>query len=72
MQLYSSPNAKLSKMLLEDEALIKTIMQLLDNSSAVVKGRVMLYSYFLIKLNLKNIIYLHESKFFQIAEKQFK
>jgi hypothetical protein len=72
MQLYSNPNAKLSKILLEDEALIKTIMQLLDNSSAVVKGRVMLYSYFLIKLNLKNIIYLHESKFFQIAEKQYK
>jgi hypothetical protein len=42
-------------------------MQLLDSSSVVVKGRVMLYAYFMIKLNLRSVIYLHESKFFQIA-----
>lgn len=47
-------------------------MQLLDSSSVVVKGRVMLYAYFMIKQAFRNLIYLHESKFFQIAEKQYK
>lgn len=67
MQLYKTPNSKLSRAILDDDVLIRSIMQLLDSSSAVVKGRVMLYSYFLIKLNLRSITYLHESKFFQIA-----
>jgi serine/threonine-protein kinase ULK4 len=58
-QLFRTPNSRLSKNLLEDEALIRSIMQLLDSSSAVIKGRVMLYSYFLIKQNLRSVVYLH-------------
>lgn len=59
MQLYSSSNSKLSRSFLEDEPLVRCILQLLDNSSSVVKGRVLLFSYFLLKHNFKNIIYLH-------------
>lgn len=67
MQIHQYPNSKFSKTLLDDESLIKSMIQQLDNQSSVIKGRVLLYFYFLLKNSFRNITYVHESKFFQIV-----
>ena len=72
MQLYKKPNTKISKQIYEDEALIRSIIQLLDCQSSITKGRVMLFLNSIIQANFKNVIYLQEGRFFQSLEKQFK
>lgn len=58
MQFDKSPKSKLTKALMEDEALLQAIISLLDVNSSVVKGRIYLYIYFIINSNLKKSITL--------------
>lgn len=57
---------------MEDEALLQSIISLLDVNSSVVKGRIYLYIYFIINSNLKKSLTLLESKLFYLIERQGK
>lgn len=58
MQFDKSPKSKLTKAIMEDEALLQSIISLLDVNSSVVKGRIYLYIYFIINSNLRKSITL--------------
>ena len=70
MQCERSLKNKISKAILDDSALLNSILSLLENSSSVVKGRIYLFIYFLLCSNLKKSLLLLDSKLFHIIERQ--
>lgn len=70
--MNKSPNSKLTKSIYEDEALMRGVFGLLEVNSPIVRGRVFLFTYFLLQYNIKKCIYLTESKMFHIIDKQNK
>jgi len=57
---------------LDDSVLLQSILSLLDNGSAVIKGRIYLFIYFLLCYNIKKSLLLLDSKLFHIIERQGK
>jgi len=47
MQFEKSPKSKITKSLLEDQALFHSVLSMLDVTSSVVKGRIYLFVYYL-------------------------
>ena len=72
MQCEFSPKSKVTKTLLEDNALFSAALGLLDSNASIVKGRVYLFINFVLSGNLKKSIILLDSKIFQIIERQGK
>ena len=72
VQFDKSPKSKLTKALLDNSALYHAVLSILDLNSAVVKGRIYLFVYFLIYHNLRKSLSLLDSKIFHLVERQGK